>query len=202
MNYDPTIYDGKHTVLQQLEALKKQYKEAVDTINTFPTVEQLEPKIEGSETVVVDVNEAGTALEVHLDAEVVSDINRSLKTPVANPSEKVLVAIGTDGAQENIPVSKVGGGKLYLHTITISDSNYELSIKMEIYSTKVSDPFRTLDSISAFLEQRGNTGPFLFWNDMPQAVAAFIFMGGSLRAPDFTKEFSEGISVMDTVKEV
>lgn len=49
------------------------------------TVAELAEKIEGSETIVIDENEAGTALEVHLDAEVVNKIDRAILTPTSAP---------------------------------------------------------------------------------------------------------------------
>lgn len=49
------------------------------------TVAELAEKIQGSETVVIDENEAGTALEVHLDTEVVNKIDRAILTPNSAP---------------------------------------------------------------------------------------------------------------------
>lgn len=203
MNYDPSIYDGKHTVLQQLEALKKQYKVAVDTINTFPTVEQLEPKIEGSETVVVDVNEAGTALEIHLDASVVSELGRALKTPMAPPSETQVVVIEPNGSQANIPLSSVGGGKLYYHHINIADYVNQLIINLEIYSTTASEALLSYDSVYSLLNERGAYGPYVFYNEMVQQIVSLSFNSSGIMSTDFTKEYSkENLTISDTVKEV
>lgn len=60
--------------------------------------------IEGSESVVVDVNEEGTALEVHIDAEVMQKINRALLLPMTTPTEQELVGVDTANGQNRITI--------------------------------------------------------------------------------------------------
>lgn len=113
----PSIFDDKYSVLSQLEEVKK------ITTSILP--------LEGSDTIVVDTNEAGTAQEVRLDAEVVSNIERSLKTPKSAPTATQLVGVDTGNAQQMIEIgsglafvenvlyasgSSTGSGK-YLHII-------------------------------------------------------------------------------------
>lgn len=175
--YDPSVYDGKHTVLEQLEQTKTYLKQAnalidettrlatsadakanqaVSTANEAKTTaeqatvtandassaasqalniihqgsvldyvpaEALAEKIEGSETVVVDVNEAGDSVEIHLDASVVADLSKSVKTPVSTPSVDEVPVLKNNGAVEWTPVTEVGGGKLYLHKINFNSAS-------------------------------------------------------------------------------
>lgn len=86
-NYTPSIFDDKPSILSQLQELKKTVKPIV-----------------GSETIVVDENEEGTALEIHLDYQVISDIDRSLKVPVATPAATQLVGIDTTRSQTNLTI--------------------------------------------------------------------------------------------------
>lgn len=75
--------------------------------------------IEGSDTVIVDINENNTALEVHLDAQVVADISKGIKTPMSPPSEPSVPVVGENNAVSYEPLSQLGGGtKLYKHRIT------------------------------------------------------------------------------------
>lgn len=86
------------------------------------TAEKLFDIIKGSETVVVDISEDGTTLEVHLDADVINKLDRALLTPVSPPAEPAAVVINTAGAQELKPLSEIGGGGgLYKHRIVISN---------------------------------------------------------------------------------
>lgn len=90
------------------------------------------PKLEGSESVVVDLNEAGTALEVHIDALVMQKINRALLAPVSAPAERSVVAVDTNNSEILIPVSQLGGGggAVYRHVVELMnpDSNYYAQI--------------------------------------------------------------------------
>lgn len=83
-------------------------------------VDELAELIEGSETVVVDVNEEGTALEVHLDASVTSKINRALLQPVSAPTEDSVVVVTPQNGQSVVPVSELGGGS----GINLSNNNF------------------------------------------------------------------------------
>lgn len=100
------------------------------------TAEKLFDLIKGSETIIVDISEDGTTLEVHLDADVINKLNRALLTPVTPPAEPAAVVINTAGAQELKPLSEFDGGdggKLYRHQLTIRGATMQLTI--EFYST-------------------------------------------------------------------
>lgn len=95
-------------------------------------------KLEGSESIVIDMNEAGTALEVHIDAEIMQKINRALLAPVAAPSELSFVAINTNNSEVLIPQSQVGGGgsQLYLHKIGFLNQSTYRALEIKVISSK------------------------------------------------------------------
>lgn len=55
--------------------------------------------IEGSESIVVDINESNTALEIHIDADVMQKINRSLTLPLSTPTEQKIVGVDRTNSQ-------------------------------------------------------------------------------------------------------
>lgn len=133
----PSIFDDKYSVLSQLEEVKK------IATSILP--------LEGSDTIVVDTNEAGTAQEVRLDAEVVSNIERSLKTPTSAPTATQLVGVDTGNAQQMIEIgsglafvenvlyasgSSTGSGK-YLHIIkfVVNTETYQYGQIMLLLNT-------------------------------------------------------------------
>ena len=65
--------------------------------------------IEGSDSIVVDLNEEGTALEVHLDASVTSKLDRALLQPVSAPTEDSVVVVTPQNGQSVVPVSEIAG---------------------------------------------------------------------------------------------
>lgn len=77
------------------------------TTSAEVNVDTLAELIEGSETVVVDVNEEGTALEVHLDGSVTSKVDRALLLPVSAPTETVFVSILPNNSQFNVTESQL-----------------------------------------------------------------------------------------------
>lgn len=80
----------------------------------------LAEKLEGSDTVVVDINEAGNKVEIHLDSEVVAKIDRALLMPVSAPIEFELVGINEQKEQVRV---KLGSGVSYnAETQTIESS--------------------------------------------------------------------------------
>ena len=77
------------------------------TTSAEVNVDTLAELIKGSETVVVDVDEEGTALEIHLDASVVSKLGRALLQPLSPPTEESLVLVLPDNSQDFLPVETV-----------------------------------------------------------------------------------------------
>lgn len=77
--------------------------------------------LKGSESIVIDVDESGQFIDVHLDANIVAKLNRVLVTPMTAPQSISLVAVDTANAQtmltlgsglsvENGVLSASGGG--------------------------------------------------------------------------------------------
>lgn len=93
------------------------------TASAEVNVDTLGELIEGSETVVVDVNEEGTALEVHLDGSVASKIDRALLQPLSVPTEDSVVVVTPQNGQAVVPVSQISGIKMtpgtYIDTLTV-----------------------------------------------------------------------------------
>ena len=97
-------------LLQELMTLLK----ATDLIDYF----------EGSDTVVVDINEAGDKIEIHLDGEVIDKLNRAILQPVNAVSEDSVPVVSPNRDVTYKPLSEIGGGgtKLYAHTIDFRSS--------------------------------------------------------------------------------
>lgn len=71
----------------------------------------------GSESIIVDVNDTGTAIEIHLEAEILSKINRALLLPTSAPASISLAAVDTNNAQTFITLGdelEIVGGVLRL----------------------------------------------------------------------------------------
>lgn len=83
--------------------------------------------IEGSETVVVDLNEAGNAIEIHLDGDVVNKIDRAILQPISNPIEDSVPVVRSYGGVAYEKLSDIAT-PLFLHRITFSNNPVVLSI--------------------------------------------------------------------------
>lgn len=69
-----------------------------DKINTST----LQHSINGSDDVIVDVDETNEKLEIHLSAELQAKLARVLLKPSSAPSTRKVVTIDTNGAQDNV----------------------------------------------------------------------------------------------------
>ena len=85
--------------------------------------------IKGSESVVVDVSEDNTAIQIHLDAEILQNIERALKIPVGTIPATELVAVTSSKEQKMLMVGdglKIENDKIStdngVETIEISQS--------------------------------------------------------------------------------
>ena len=71
--------------------------------------------LKGSESIVIDVDESGDFIEVHLDADIAAKLGRVLVTPMSAPASVSLVAVDTSNAQAMLTVGDgltVEGGAL------------------------------------------------------------------------------------------
>ena len=126
---------GNSSLIARAEFNDNKFSESTVDLSSLKyglDVYDLAEKLEGSETVVVDINEAGNKIEIHLDSEVVEKINRALLIPVSAPTEFELVGIneqkeqvrvklgdGVEFDSETNTIKAVSGGgtKLYRHLI-------------------------------------------------------------------------------------
>ena len=109
---------------------------AVDMTVKLP-IENLIEMFEGSETIVVDINEQGDKIEIHLDGEVTAKINRAILQPIANPVTPSVPVVQPNGSVTYEPFGSGGGGtQLYRHEIRFSGSNNVL-----IVVSPYSEPF-------------------------------------------------------------
>ena len=63
--------------------------------------------LEGTDDIIVDVDETNKMINIHLDAAVRNKLARMLVTPSQAPSETTFVAIGTNNAQTLIGLSEL-----------------------------------------------------------------------------------------------
>lgn len=124
LNYNPSIFDDKYTVLEQLEAVK-------EVLNKDAEMESTNKEDIASLDARVKVNEDDLAMaksDIEYNRQMLDSVesetkvnsgrltnleNEALKTPVSAPYEEALVGIGTNNAQETVYVgdglSLVGG---------------------------------------------------------------------------------------------
>ncbi|MBR5823510.1 MAG: hypothetical protein IKY67_05160, partial [Paludibacteraceae bacterium] len=96
------------------------------TASAEVNVDTLAELIEGSETVVVDVNEEDTALEIHLDASVTSKLDRALLQPLSAPTEDSVVVVTPQNGQAVVPVSQLGGVYSHYVNMTITAPSFSM----------------------------------------------------------------------------
>lgn len=106
--------------------------------------------IEGTDDIIVDVDETNKKINVHLDATVRAKLARMLVTPTDIPTSDVLVGIGTNGAQKNIPLA----------------NHYDLAGK--VYTTPSGERLPSMtksDADKIYLGFVGNTISAVRWTD-------------------------------------
>lgn len=135
LDYVPSWVKGARTLLEKLDLCIAKIEEVDEThatkdeleeiSNIFTnTISQLRTEIlekfdanslveifEGSDTVVVDVNEAGTKIEIHLDSDIVSKIERSILLPIGALGQECVPVVAPNKSVTYIPVDNVGGPK-------------------------------------------------------------------------------------------
>lgn len=71
--------------------------------------------LKGSESIVIDVDESGNFIDIHLDADIAAKLGRVLVTPMSAPASISLVAVDTSNAQTMLTLGdglSVSGGVL------------------------------------------------------------------------------------------
>lgn len=110
--------------------------EVADGEEVFEIPSTMYLPFKGSESIVIDVDESGQFIDIHLDADIVAKLARVLLTPMAAPSSIALVAVDPTNSQkmlelgdglsvdENGKLTASGGGSggsgLFVHTITFA----------------------------------------------------------------------------------
>lgn len=97
---------------------------------------EIEVPLEGTDDVIVDIDEANLMINVHLDAATRTKIGKALVLPAEAPANVALVGVGTNNVQTMLSVgegltvdgstlkaSGGGGTKLYRHDIYVTLAN-------------------------------------------------------------------------------
>ena len=137
---------GNSSLIARAEFNDNKFSESTVDLSSLKydlDVYDLAEKLEGSDTIVVDINEDGDKVEIHLDSDVVAKIDRALLMPVSAPTEFELVGINEqkeqvrvklgegveyDAETQTIKANGSGGTKLYRHMVGYGT--------MEIISTR------------------------------------------------------------------
>lgn len=90
-----------HTIVTRID----QVDEGI--LVTYSNDSQILVPIMGSEELVVDINEAGDKITIHLDYGQKNILSRALVTPVQLPLETEVVAIGVNGAQVQLTLQEL-----------------------------------------------------------------------------------------------
>lgn len=108
------------------------------------TPQSLYENLEGSETVVVDLNEDETAVEIHLDNDVTTKIENSLQKPLTTPTEQELVGIDTTGAQNRITIGDglaISNGELIVNKLVLNFNRNASYVVTQDIADKINDGY-------------------------------------------------------------
>lgn len=90
-----------HTIVSELAQVDE------GLIVTYSNDSQILLPIMGSEELVVDINETGDKITIHLDNQFKNILAKALVTPSIIPSEVEVVGIGTNGAQKQLSLQEL-----------------------------------------------------------------------------------------------
>lgn len=111
--------------------------------------------LKGSESIVIDVDESGEFIDIHLDANIVTKLSRVLVTPMSAPASTSLVAVDSTNAQIMLTVGDGltiegaalkatgggGGGGLFRHKITCTAGTLYLLTESDVVYTDITSLF-------------------------------------------------------------
>ncbi len=149
---DLTINQDGYTVTFTFKGEYDTTKEFTITIPKAVNIDELEKVLKGSDSVVVDRLGDNSGLQVKLAQSVINNINSKLTKPT-NPASESAVTMLADGTVGTKPLSEIGGGgggKLYLHSITITADNNKV-IEGNFLSTRGTNYDVTDDFTAYFL---------------------------------------------------
>ena len=134
---DMTISQDGYNVTFTFKTENDTTKEFTFTIPEKVDIDELEKVLKGSDTVVVDRLADNSGLQVRLAQSVLDGINSKLTAPTT-PTADSAVTMLADGTVGTKPLSEIGGGgggKLYLHKISVSIDSIEGTIYIDIINT-------------------------------------------------------------------
>lgn len=220
-SFNPSFINAKWTILQQLEAIKKYLK---DNESSIADIQSLRVEIENIKTQVTelyseDVNLHELISQVETIAEnalslaqtneqdigtndgEISNLNqqmaRTLKLPLTAPSEDMIPVIKPNNSQDNIPLSSIGGGKVYQHKITLRDEQY-VGVIFNVYSSK-STQFDMITAVNLSLEKIVSLEATTFRIGVVKSVIGIKII---ILSPDSNELELDITNVQDNVQEV
>ena len=126
--------------------------------------------LKGSESIVIDVDESGNFIDIHLDADIAAKLGRVLVTPMSAPASISLVAVDTSNAQTMLTLGSglsVSGGVLSASGGGATSSNLRGFIAAN------ADGGITIDELHFYLFENGMT-----WADF--IASPFNISGGHI----------------------
>lgn len=119
--------------------------------------------LKGSESIVIDVDESGDFIDIHLDADIAAKLGRVLLTPMSAPASISLVAVDTSNAQTMLTLgdglsvsggvlSASGGGSTQRGYTITAGINVEFTLVRLVDGTIISNPTGTVyDNVAFFV---------------------------------------------------
>lgn len=101
------------------------------------TPSNLVDKFEGSETVVVDLNENQTKIEIHLDGQVVAKLDRALLLPLATLTSGAFPYVSAGNHLEYVTAEKLTVNRLYKHKFVLEFYAEDLGHKIYCYNSLI-----------------------------------------------------------------
>lgn len=129
---DTTVENGEVTVSLDVEAMSDLFSTGV-LIDSYA----LADRIQGSDSVVVDVTANASAIEIRLDREIIEKLDRVVLKPLHAPIEPKLPVLGVDNAVTWEPVSSFtgGGGGGYIFRISGPNGSFNINLPVEVPSS-------------------------------------------------------------------
>lgn len=82
---------------------------------------EIEMPLEGTDDVIVDIDNTNQMINIHLDATVRNKLAKALVLPSSAPSEDSFVMVGTNNAQKTVTKSQAG----FKPTVVMTETAYE-----------------------------------------------------------------------------
>ena len=205
LDYVPSWLDGSTTLLQRLNKCIEKIEElSLRKLNA----EELTNVLKGSETIVVDIAENNTDVEVHLDAGVVADIERSIKTPLSTPQEDSVPVLKPNGEINFVPKYQVGT-KHYLHEITEYNAEDQEVRKIRLITNKqtivgytVSPLYERPDDMIIFACYVNVGGGFFFNQAVINIQQSYFTIDGYIAGTSINSSFVQKARYTDEVTEI